>query len=174
MYSLKSRKFKVCLLGMLVSLAALLIVFFVTDGLLGDKEFFEYTRDDWKLAAFPLALMGLSCAGIAAFALALMIPLFAAYPALVDYAANRKFAEVDAAAQFLVFDHHELERACCRGENKRGLWISVQEYDLKARRWVSLEDGRCLEDAGALPDVLRSDYGYDRLKYCDPSGSRWW
>lgn len=39
MYDFKNKKSRICFVGMLISLVILLIVFYATDGLLGDKEF---------------------------------------------------------------------------------------------------------------------------------------
>lgn len=41
MFDFKNKKSRICFIGMLISFAILLIVFYATDGLLGDKELRE-------------------------------------------------------------------------------------------------------------------------------------
>jgi len=66
---------------------------------------------------------------------------------------------------FLVFDHNEFKRACCRNESQNGLWISVKEYDLKTKKWKTLEEGRYIENADDIAAVLQMDYAYDKVKF---------
>ena len=69
MSDFKDKKSKICFVGMLISLAILLIVFYATDGLLGDKEFSEYTHDDWSIAMLPLSIIIVSAISTLVFAL---------------------------------------------------------------------------------------------------------
>lgn len=69
MSDFKDKKSKICFIGMLISLAILLIVFYATDGLLGDKEFSEYTHDDWSIAILPLSIIIVSAISTLTFAL---------------------------------------------------------------------------------------------------------
>ena len=158
------KKTKICLLAMLISLFVLLIVFGETDGLLGDKEFSEYTRDDLSIAIVPLSIMAVSALSTLCFALVLIVPIIRMYPALIDYVGKRKFSEIDSDIEFLVFDHNELKRACCRTETQNGLWFSVKEYDLKCRKWVVLEEGIHINNADDLISMLQEDYKYDKIK----------
>ncbi len=165
MFNLKTKKSKICLLGMLISLAILLIVFYATDGLLGDKEFSEYTHDDWSVAILPLSIIIVSGVSTLVFSLIIIIPLIWMYPVLIDYVTNKKFSDIDLDTEFLVFDHNEFKRACCRTETQKGLWISVKEYDLKTKSWTILEEGRYIENTDALIDILQEDYKYDKVKF---------
>lgn len=165
MFNLKNKKSRICLLGMLISLAILLIVFYTTDGLLGDKEFSEYTHDDWSIAILPLSIIIVSLISTLVFAIIIIIPLIRMYPALIDYGSNRKFSDVDSETEFLVFDHNELKRACCRSETKNRLWISIKEYDLKTRSWTILEEGRYIENPDDLAFILQENYKYDKVKF---------
>ena len=150
---------------MLISLAILLIIFYATDGLLGDKEFSEYTRDDWSIAILPLSIIIVSAISTLIFALIIIIPLIWKYPVLMDYVTKKKFADIDIGTEFLVFDHNEFKRACCRTESQNMLWISIKEYDLNARKWEVLEEGRYIENADDVADVLQKDYKYDKVKF---------
>lgn len=162
---INQKKQKLYLWGLWVSFAVLFIVFFATDGLLGDKEFSEYTRDDWSVAMLPLLIMIISGISTLVFALMIIIPLILMYPALMHYMTTVKFFDIDSDTEFLAFDHNEFKRACCRTEAQTGLWISVKEYNLKTRSWVILEEGRYIEDADALIGILQKDYQYDRVKF---------
>jgi hypothetical protein len=150
---------------MLISLAILLIVFYATDDLLGDKEFSEYTSDDWSIAMLPLSIIIVSGVSTLAFALIIIIPMIWKYPALMDYVTNKKFADIDFGTEFLVFDHNEFKRACCRSESQSGLWISIKEYDLIKRSWTILEEGRHIENSDDLVSILQEDYRYDKVKF---------
>ncbi len=165
MFNFKNKKSRVCFIGMLISLAILLIVFYATDGLLGDKEFSEYTREDWSIAILPLSIIVVSCISTLVFALIIIIPMIWLYPSLMKYVTKIKFSDIDLETEFLVFDHNEFKRACCRTETQNGLWISVKEYDLKTRSWTTLEGGRRIENADDLVSVLQEDYKYDRVKF---------
>ena len=165
MFDFKNKKSRICFVGMLISLAILLIVFYATDGLLGDKEFSEYTHDDWSIAMLPLSIIIVSGVSTLAFALIIIIPMIWKYPALMDYVTNRKFADIDFGTEFLVFDHNEFKRACCRSESQSGLWISIKEYDLNSKQWMVLEEGRYIENADDVAIVLQEDYKYDKVKF---------
>ncbi len=171
MPELKSKKFKICFVGSVVSLIVLLLVFGLTDKLMGDKEFSEYTPEDWKVAAVPLSALVISLISTLVFTLLVAKPFIAAYPALLDYLNNKKFADLDMGTEFLVFDHDEAKRTCCTRVNQTGLRISVKEYNLKTRSWTVLEYGRILENKYSLEEVLKTDYGYDRIKYFDIYGN---
>lgn len=58
---------------MLISLAILLIVFYATDDLLGDKEFSEYTREDWSIAILPLSIIIVATISTLVFSLIIII-----------------------------------------------------------------------------------------------------
>ena len=89
MFDFKNKKSRICFVGMLISLAILLIVFYATDGLLGDKEFSEYTHDDWSIAMLPLSIIIVSGVSTLAFALIIIIPMIWKYPALLDFVTYR-------------------------------------------------------------------------------------
>ncbi|MBQ9761946.1 MAG: hypothetical protein IJV82_02590 [Oscillospiraceae bacterium] len=146
-------------------MAILLIVFYATDGLLGDKEFSEYTHDDWSIAMLPLSIIIVSGLSTLVFALIIIIPMILKYPALMDYVTNRKFADIDFGTEFLVFDHNEFKRACCRSKSQSGLWISIKEYNLNSKQWEVLEEGRYIENADDVAYVLQADYKYDKVKF---------
>ena len=165
MFNLKSKKSRICFIGMLVSLVILLIVFYATDGLLGDKEFSEYTREDWSIAVLPLSIIVVSGVSTLTFALIIIIPMIWQYPSLIKYVTKLKFSDIDSETEFLVFDHNEFKRACCHAETQNGLWISIKEYDLKTRSWTTLEAGRHIENADDLASILQEDYKYDRVKF---------
>ncbi len=166
-FDFKNKKFRICLFGAIISLTVLIIVFFATDGLLGDKEFSEYTQDDWSIAMLPLSILIISLISTLVFTIILIIPLIRIYPALMDYVTNNKFFDIDLETEFLVFDHNELKRACCRTETQNVLWISVKEYDLKTRSWTVLEEGRRIENADDLAFILEKDYKFDKIKFYD-------
>ena len=165
MFDFKNKKSRICFIGMLISLAILLIVFYSTDGLLGDKGFSEYTYDDWSIAMLPLSIIIVSIISTLVFAMIILIPLICKYPALIDYVSRKKFVDIDMGTEFLVFDHNEFKRTCCRAETQDGLWISVKEYDLKTKSWTILEAGRHIENADDLVSVLQEDYKYDSVKF---------
>jgi hypothetical protein len=165
MFDFKNKKSRICFVGMLISLAILLIVFYATDGLLGDKEFSEYSYDDWSIAMLPLSIIIVSGVSTLAFALIIIIPMIWKYPALMDYVTNRKFADIDLGTEFLVFDHNEFKRACCWNEGQNGLWFVVEEYDLKTRNWITLEEGRLISNPNDLVAILQKDYLYDEVKF---------
>ena len=164
MFNFKSKKSIALFLGMLISCFVMVIVFHATDGLLGDKEFSEYTQEDWSIAILPLSVIIISAISSLGFALVLLIPLIRLHPTLMDYVNNKKFSDVDPGTEFLVFDHNELKRACCREVSKDLLWISVKEYDLKTKKWIILEKGRYIENADDLNLILKEDYKYDSVK----------
>jgi hypothetical protein len=120
MFNVKNKKSKICFIGMLISLVILLIVFYATDGLLGDKEFSEYTHDDWSIAILPLSIILVSGISTLGFALIIIIPMIWMYPSLMNYVTNKKFSDIDLETEFLVFDHNEFKRACCRTETQNG------------------------------------------------------
>ena len=103
MFDLKNKKSKICFLGMLISLVIFLIVFFATDGLTGDKEFSEYTHEDWSIAIVPLSVIIVSGISMFVFALIIIIPMKWMYPALNDYVTNKKFSDLDPETEFMVF-----------------------------------------------------------------------
>ncbi len=160
-----NKRTKICLLGTLISLAILLITFFATDGLFGDKEFTEYTSTDWSIAIIPLAIMVVSGISTLTFALILAIPMFKAEPVLLDYVVNQKFADIDNGTEFLVFDHDEFKRACCQTEGESTIRFSVKEYNIKEKKWHILEKGRCAEDIDSLIYILQKDYRFDEIKF---------
>ncbi|MBO5937794.1 MAG: hypothetical protein J6Q79_09335 [Clostridia bacterium] len=160
-----NKRTKICLTGTLLSLAILLITFFATDGLFEDKEFSEYTSADWSIAIVPLAIMALSAVSTLTFALILVIPLFKSEPAIMNYVATQKFADINDGTEFLVFDHEELKRACCRSESENKIWFSVRAYDLKSQSWSVLEKGRYTENIETLFYILQQDYKFDELKF---------
>ena len=164
MFSLKNKRSRICLWAMLISLAVLLLVFYATDDITGDKEFSQYTREDWSVAIIPLIIMGISTVSCLTFSLILLIPILRAYPALAKYVSSIKFSDIDPGTDMLIFDHNELKRACCHTEDNDGIWFTVKEYDLKAKCWKILEEGRRIDNADMLPSVLQEDYQYDRLK----------
>lgn len=164
-FNFQNKKSRICIIGMLISLAILLIVFFATDGLLGDKEFSEYTREDWSIAMLPLSIIVVSGVSTLVIALIIIIPMIRLYPSLINYVTKTKFSDIDLGTEFLVFDHNEFKRACCRAETQNGLWISVKEYDLKAKGWTTLEGGRHIENADDLVSILQEDYQYDSVKF---------
>ncbi len=164
MFSFKNKKSLVCFIIMIVSAVVLFATFYATDGLLGDKEFSQYTSDDWKIAALPLAVMAISAVSAIVFAIIILVPIIAAYPALMNYVTQMKFAYIDEGTQFLVFDRSELKRACCREEEQKALWFSVSEYDLKTRKWYVIEKGRRIENRDSLFYILQKDYAYDKIK----------
>jgi len=164
MFNLKNKKSRICLFGLLISLSVLLVVFIASDGITGDKDFSEYTHDDWKIAIVPLCIMIASEASTLVFVLIITVPMLFVYPALVDYVTNKKFSDIDKETDYLVFDHNELKRACCRNGNDNGVWISVREYDLKKKAWIILEEGRYVDNVYALERILQEDYGFDRVK----------
>lgn len=165
MFDFKNKKFRFCFICLFISLSVLLIVFFATDGLLGDKEFSEYTHDDWSIAMLPLSIIILSCISTLVFTAIIIIPLIWKYPALMDYVTKKKFADIDSDTEFLVFDHNELKRACCRTESENGLWISVKEYNLHSREWKVIEEGRFVEHAEDITAVLQEAYQYDCVRF---------
>ena len=95
MFNVKNKKSKICFIGMLISLVILLIVFYATDGLLGDKEFSEYTHDDWSIAILPLSIIIVSGISTLGFALIIIIPMIWMYPSLMNYVTNKKFSDID-------------------------------------------------------------------------------
>lgn len=172
MFDFKNKKSRICFWGMLICLVITLIVFYATDGWLGDKEFSEYTREDWAIAIIPLAIIVLSGVASIVFAFIILIPMIFMYPALMKYVTNRKFSEVEEGTEFFVFDHNEFKRACCRKENQNGIWFSVKEYNLKAKNWTMLEEGRYIENGNDLLRVLQEDYKYDQVKIYDTQKNR--
>ena len=167
MFDFKNKKSRICFFGMLISLAVMLVVFFATDGLLGDKEFSEYTSNDWSIAILPLSIIILSCVSTLVFALIIIIPMMFKYPALVEYLRSKKFHGIDFGSDFLAFDHNEFKRACCDLDEQGGLWFSVKEYDLKTKTWKILEAGRYIDNANDLVRILQEEYKYDRVKFYD-------
>lgn len=165
MFDFNNKKSRICFIGLLISLMTLLIVFYATDGLLGDKEFSEYTHNDWSIAALPLSIIIVSAVSTLVFAIIITIPMISKYPALKDYVRRKKFADIDDGTEFLVFDHNEFKRACCRWEGQNGLRISIKEYDLNSREWKTLEESRFIEIADDVVTVLQKDYKYDEVKF---------
>ena len=164
-YNLKNMRFRICLYGLLISTCILLVVVFATDGLLGDKEFSEYTESDWENAMFPLIVIIISGAATVIFTLILSIPLFILYPALVYYITKKKFNDIEPGSAIIVFDHHEFKRACCQTGDYMGLQFSVKEFNLNKRDWVVLEEGRICKNKKELMEILKNEYGYDDFKF---------
>ncbi len=156
---------KICITGIIISMIILLVVFLMTDSITGEKEFSEYTSDDWKIAIVPLITMALSLLSTIVFSLIIIIPYIIALPKLDYYLKFEKFSDIDENTDFLVFDHNELKRTCCSCVGINGLDISVKEYDLKNKKWKCLENNRHLEDRDALVYILLNDYHYDRVKF---------
>ena len=164
-FDFQKKKFRICLWGTLISLAVLCIIFFATDGLLGDKEFSEYTQEDWSIAILPLSIIIAAFISTLLFTLMLIIPLIRMQPALTDYFTNQKYSDIDPDTEFLVFDHHEFKRACCRTTTQTGLWFSIKEYNLKTRSWIVHEEGRHIGNADDLAFILQKDYKYDKVTF---------
>ena len=74
MFDMKNKKTRICLIGLLISYVVMSIVFCATDGLLGDKEFSEYTQEDWSVAILPLSILIASAISSLTFSLMLLIP----------------------------------------------------------------------------------------------------
>lgn len=165
MFSFKNKRSRICFIGLLVSAAIMLIVFYATDGLLGDKEFSEYTKADWSIAILPLVILAVSFVSTMVFAFIIIIPMILLYPSLVKYVAQIKFSDLEPETEFIAFDHNEFKRACCRTEGQNGLWFSIKEYDLKTKSWTILEEGRHIENGDDLVSVLQEDYQYDKVKF---------
>ncbi len=164
MFSFKNKKSRICFIGLLISLTIMIIVFYATDGVLGNKEFSEYTTYDWSIAILPLSIIAISCISTLVFALIIIIPLIWKYPALMEYVSKKKFSDMDLGTEFLAFDHNEFKRACCRRGSQNGLWISIKEYDLSMKKWIILEEGRYIENADDLTSTLQKDYSFDKVK----------
>lgn len=164
-FDFQNKKFKICLWGTLISLAVLCVVFFATDGLLGDKEFSEYTQEEWSIAILPLSAIIAAFISTLVFSLTLIIPLIRMHPVLTDYLTNKKYSDIESDTEFLVFDHHEFKRACCRTTTETGVWFSIKEYNLKTRSWIVLEEGRHIENADDLAFILHKDYKYDKVTF---------
>ena len=164
MFSFK-RKLTIRVIGALVSLAIMVITFFATDGLLGDKAFSEYTREDWSVAMLPLSIILLSFISTWLFLMPMLISMILVYPSLMEYVTKIKFSDIDSKTNFIVFDNNEFKRACCEVDEEIGLWISIKEYHLKSRRWVVLEKSRYIKNADDLVLILKRDYGYDKVKF---------
>lgn len=169
MFNLGNKKHRTCLILLIISLAILLFTFFATDGLTGDKEFSEYTQEDWSIAMFPLSIIVVSGISTLVFTLIIIIPMMLMHPALDDYVSKRKFADIDSDTEFLVFDHNEFKRACCRSVPQNGVWIAIKEYDLKMKSWSILEEGRYIDNADDVFPILQKEYGYDEFKVFYPS-----
>ena len=168
MFNLENKKHRTCLIMLLISLAIMLITFFATDGLTGDKEFSEYTQEDWAISIFPLSIIVVSGVSTVFFFLIIIIPMMLIHPALDFYVAKRKFADIDSDTEFLVFDHNEFKRACCRSVPQNGVWIAIKEYDLMKRSWIILEEGRYIDNADDMFPILQKEYGYDEFKVFYP------
>lgn len=160
----KNKKLRIYFIMTLVSATVMLTVFNATDGLLGDKEFSAYTDEDWAIAAFPLAVIVLFTVLTLVFAVLFLVAMMRIYPALTEYVTRKKFFDIDEGSKFLVFDHDELKRACCRPDDRNGVWFSVKQYDLQTKRWITLETGRHLDKMTDLAGVLQRDYQYDKTK----------
>ena len=160
-----NKRTKICLWGTLISLAILLITFFTTDSIFGDKEFSEYTSADWSIAIVPLAIMVASGVSTLIFAIILAVPMFKAESVISDYVANQKFSDIDPDTEFLVFDHDEFKRACCQTQGESTIRFSVKEYNIKEKKWHILEKGRCAEDMDSLIYILQKDYRFDEIKF---------
>lgn len=165
MFSFKNKKDKFCFIGMIISLFVLLIVFVLTDDLTGEKEFSQYTEKDWEVAIPPLIIMAVSAISTLTFSAIILIPIILSYPALIDYVTNKKFSDYDENTEYLIFDHNELKRACCYFECPGKLWFSVKEYNLKNRKWHTLEQGRYIENYTTLLNVLKNEFNYDIIKH---------
>ena len=85
MFNLENKKHRTCLILLLISLEILLFTFFATDGLTGDKEFSEYTQEDWSIAILPLTIMIVSGVSTVVFTLIIIIPMMLMHPALDNY-----------------------------------------------------------------------------------------
>lgn len=168
MFNLENKKHRTCLILLLISLAILLFTFFATDGLTGDKEFSEYTQEDWSIAILPLTIMIVSGVSTVVFTLIIIIPMMLMHPELDNYVSKIKFDDIDSDTEFLVFDHNEFKRACCRSVPQNGVWIAIKEYDLKKRSWTILEKGRYIDNADDLLSTLQKEYGYDEFKVFYP------
>jgi len=164
MFDFMNKKTKICLIGLFISLTILLIVFFSTDNLTGDKEFSDYTQEDWSIAMLPLSIIIVSGISTVIFTLILIIPLFLLQPALMDYVKNKKFSDIDINTNFLVFDHHELKRACFSNETQDSIYLSIKEYDLKSKDWKIIEDGRLINNKSELIKILQDEYSFDKVK----------
>ena len=164
MFNFMNKKTKICLIGLCISLAILLIVFFATDDLTGDKDFSDYTQEDWSVAILPLSIIIVSGISIIIFALILIIPMFLLQPALMDYVKNKKFSDIDINTNFLVFDHYELKRACFSNEMQDCIYLTIKEYDLKLKNWKIIEDGRLINNKGELIRILQDEYNFDEVK----------
>lgn len=164
MPNFKNKKFRFCFFALLISCAIMLLVFFATDGLLGDKEFSQYTEADWKLAILPLSIIVVSAVSTLVFTVIILVPYIRIYPALCDYLKNKKFSEIDPETTLLVFDNNELKRACCRPDEEKGVYISVKEYDLKTKKWIVIEECRHIESADYLFYILQNEYKFDNIK----------
>ncbi len=171
MPNINTKKIKFCFWAMVISCLIMAVVFVATDGITGDKEFSEYTREDWKVAAVPLVIIVISMVSTLVFVAMMIFPLIKAFPGLSYYVLKKKFADLDVGTEFLVFDHNEVKRACCARVDTNGLRISVKEYNWKIKSWTVLEYGRLLENREYLEEVLKTDYGYDKIKYCDLYGN---
>lgn len=165
MLRFRNKKQKFCFLAMVISLAILLIVFYATDGLLGDKEFYEYTKEDWSIAILPLCIIVISGVSSLIFSFIIIIPYFLRLPAINEYVTSKKFADIEQGTEFIVFDFDEFKRTCCRTENKNGVWISVKEYSLKEKDWKIIEESRHIENKVDLTRILKEDYKYDEVKF---------
>lgn len=165
MFNLKSKRSKICFIGMLISLTVMLITFFATDDLLGDKEFSEYTHQDWSIAIFPLSILAISGISALIFSIIILFSMILASPSLIKYVTKIKFSDIDIGTEFIVFDHNEFKRACCRIDEQSGLWISIKEYNLRTRKWAILEEGRYIKNADTLVSVLQEDYKFDKTKF---------
>lgn len=164
MFNIKSKKTRICLAGAIISLSVLLIVFFFPNNF-GDKNFSEYTQSDWHIAIVPLVIMVISLISTFVFLAILIVPLFKMSGALNDYVMNKKFSDIDDCTVLLAFDHNELKCTCYCNNMQNSLWISVKEYNLKTREWMTLEEKRYVTKDDDLTEILQKDYEYDEVTY---------
>ena len=122
MFYIKNRKNKICLIGAIVCCIIFLIVFYISDGLTGDKEFSQYTNIDWAIAIPSLIIMAASAITSLTFSAVIIVPVIWRYPAISDYVKNKKFSEIDVKTTFIIFDFDEFKRACCH-LNENGIFI---------------------------------------------------
>ena len=165
MNGFNTKRNKICAITALICCFIFIIVFYVSDILTGDKEFSQYTQLDWFIAVPSLILMFASAIASFTCSFIVIIPVIIHYPALIDYVNNKKFSDIQEDIGFIIFDHNELKRACCRHEDENGIWFSVKEYYLKKKNWVILEEGRYVKNHTELIQVLQNDYQFDKIKY---------
>ncbi len=162
----KKRKLKRNVICFIISLALVMLVLYLGEGITGDKEFSDYTSEEWSAATPVLVALSVASAAALFFGALLLITFFKLCLAVVHYF-RKKYSGISDDCCWLWFNDDAYTRTCGSPVGEVEVLIVVEEFDMESRAWQTVEKGRVVDRFESVENILMTDYGY-RLVFFFP------